>query len=135
MSYRSILIVMENEKELVCILKRFDGSPVLFGRDLAEFLIDMKIGDYYHLGEPYYYSSDMGCLASQIINKFWEQIGDMKILPLGTVLGHEDATYILTNKDNLVSMEVRDGNRSDSIIYDGTPEDYIPWICHDYQGI
>ncbi len=129
MSERAIVVVMQDSKEIACILKSFHGGPVLFGRDLAEFLIDMKIGNYFHLGEPYYYAADMGCLSSQIINKFWEEIGDMKILPIATILGSEETTYILTKKNRNVNMIVRNGDRKSLIIYEGTPENYIPWIC------
>ncbi len=117
MSERAIIVAMEDDVEVACILKYHHGGLGLFGRDLAEFLID------------YEFVRGMSALSARIIHEFYgEDADDMRILRLGTVLGHEDATYVLSPKGRFVIMEVHEGSRDDPVIYEGMPGGYVSWL-------
>lgn len=129
----------DEPEEVVVMYRQMDGYPTGHGRDLANFLNGMVVGNGISMNGPKKFANGMGCLAAQIIAHFKNEsgVGGIYLHPAGTRdAGEEFIYYVDAGHDEQLTITVYEtdwGHDKDGMFYtkqgkklfEGTPEDFL----------
>lgn len=122
MGTRSITTIIETvagtPRKITTIYRQYDGYPSGHGKELFEFLKNMRICNGYGSEQKGgKWANGAGCLAAQLIKKLKDDIGGIYIEAPRTRLDGEDYGYEITIKDASINVVVR---RPGKKLFDGT---------------
>lgn len=123
----------EAKNTLVSLYRQSDGSPDGHGRELSEFLKDIKIVN----GIPSEYLTEKaqpkqriangaGCLAAQLVAHFKKGAGRFYLCPIDEQSHSEQYRYYVTVNENkrTIELEIHD-LLSSTIIFKGEPGKFL----------
>lgn len=110
MGTRALTVVQEDGKDVIVMYRQFDGYLDGHGRELAEFLKGVKIGNgIFGDKEMGSFANGLGCLAAQIVAHFKTEVGGFYLYPSGTRDCGEEFTYIVTARTRKPWIAVHEG--------------------------
>ena len=112
----------DNDNNIICMYRQYDGYLSGHGKELAEFLQDFTVVNGYNSLTPDRSANGLSCLAAQLVAHFKDGIGNIYLYPTSTQDVGEEFTYIISLIDNQINIEVRDV-WNNKIIFSGTPPD------------
>lgn len=128
-------------KALCTLYNHWDSYPEGLGKELADFLKQVKIVNGFNLGDPNapkMAANGMGDLAAQIIcviknPQVGPRPGSVSVIPTGHRDCCEEYVYQIyedeaTNIPFLRAMEVGYSTEENTILFDGNPNDYEAWL-------
>lgn len=117
MGTRSLTKIFDEEQELVCIYRQYDGSPEGMGLDLINFIASGELVSGYTKDTGQF--NTIRCFAAQLIGHLKNgKTGNIYIYPTGSKNCGEEFEYcirVINNKIKLEAFEI-DG-------YSATPID------------
>jgi len=122
-----------NRQPVVCMYRQMDGYPEGHGKELAEFLLNIKIINGFGHGEKAgTHANGMDCLAAQMVVHFkGDDLGNIYLSPIDAP--REEYDYIVKKKESKngldtssVTMECIDYDNVS--IFKGTPQEFLDWI-------
>ena len=133
MGTRCLTVFVEENNDEICVLYRqMDGYPDGHGKELADFLLDMKITDGLTFSSSKT-ANGMSCLAAQVIAYFKTCAGGFYLHPAKTRDCWEQYIYTikLSNGEglNVQCLDVY----NNKILFDGSPEFMIDWLHDNYS--
>lgn len=123
MGTRSITTIIETvegkKRKITTIYRQYDGYPSGHGKELFEFLKNMRICNGYGTAQKVgKWANGAGCLAAQLIKKLKDGIGGIYIGAPRTKLDWEDYGYEITVKEDAsINVVVRQPGKK---LFDGT---------------
>jgi hypothetical protein len=130
MGTRSLTKVFDQSEELVCMYRQYDGYPSGHGKELADFLTNIKIVNGISIAETSRIANGMGCLAAQIIAHFKNGVGNIYIYPPKTKDVWEDYEYHISilkeTTLGIACFEIRSPKKN--LLFKGTPAKFLNWI-------
>lgn len=111
MGTRSLTVVQEDGKDICVMYRQYDGYPEAHGKELADFLRPIHIGNGFQEPLPGTFANGLGCLAAQIITHFKKDsmIGGFYLHPSGTRDCGEEFTYVITAKNKKPFLSIHEG--------------------------
>ena len=126
------LTIFNNEwdnEEIVVLYRQYDGYPTGHGRDLLNFLNNMKIVNGMNSkNEKLKIANGMGCLSAQVIAYLKEAPGDFYLHSAGTRDIGEEFIYTLYFKNKELKIKVQDVYDDGHDLFDGNMTQYNKWI-------
>lgn len=106
MGTRSVTTIFdEKNKPLVSFYRQFDGYYEGHGEELQEFLKEITIVNGFGASTPKKSANGMQCLAAQLIAHFKRGIGNIYIVPIGSVEEYNyEVRYVRTKDRGRVSL-------------------------------
>ena len=117
----------ENDNNIICMYRQYDGYLDGHGKELAEFLQHFTVVNGYNSATPDRSANGMSCLAAQLVAHFKNGIGNIYLYPTSTKDIGEEFIYTISLTDNQINIEVKDVYY-DEIIFSGTPAQLIERI-------
>lgn len=101
----------ENDRTLVTVYRHYDGYPEGHGIEMAEFLVNITIGNGIPFGQDLSkFANGMGCLAAQFIAEFKDGAGNIYIQTPNAKDCWEEYTYrIKYDKERGILMNYNGG--------------------------
>lgn len=142
MGTRSLTHVREKEgsnspETLVTIYRQMNGYPSCHGLELADFLVNRKVGNGISLGDvEIKFSNGPGDLAAQLVHalKSESPVGGIYITKPGESDCGEEYTYTITVRDYKllrynVDVEVKSGYGSSmEVEFSGNAAAFVDWV-------
>ena len=126
------LTIFNNEwdnEEIVVLYRQYDGYPTGHGRDLLNFLNNMKIVNGMNSkNEKLKIANGMGCLSAQVIAYLKEAPGDFYLHSAGTRDIGEEFIYTLYYENDKLKIKVQDTYDKGHDLFDGNMTQYNKWI-------
>ena len=117
----------DNDNNIICMYRQYDGYLSGHGKELAEFLQDFTVVNGFNSATPDRSANGMSCLAAQLVAHFKDGIGNIYLYPPNTSDVGEEFIYTISLTDSQIYIEVKDA-WSDKIIFIGTPAELIEKI-------
>ena len=125
------LTIFNNEwdnEEIVVLYRQYDGYPTGHGRDLLNFLNNMKIVNGMNSkNEKLKIANGMGCLSAQVVAYLKEAPGDFYLHSAGTRDIGEEFIYTLYYTEEL-NIKVQDTYDNGHNLFDGNIKAYKNWM-------
>lgn len=122
MGTRSLTHVIDEDKEILCLYRQFDGYPEGHGAELAKFLKGKRLINGIcgqTLDEAW---NGAGCMAAALVASLKDRIGNVYVYPPGSTDCGEEYTYTLRVKDLTLTIECDRG-------FNGTVEEFAAWCA------
>lgn len=112
MGTRSLTFIKENNKNVCCMYRQYDGSPSGHGVDLFDFLNQVTtVQGGWNLKDTRKVANGINCLAAMLFAWFKTGTGTIYLYPADTVDVWEDYVYnVSVNDDETYTIEVLDGD-------------------------
>jgi hypothetical protein len=124
MGTRSLTVVMDQGKEIVCMYRQFDGYPSGLGQELRDFLSKRKIVNGFSAGDSRNFNG-IGCLAAQVVAHFKKGIGNVYLYAPGTRDVGEEYVYTITRgRDGGINLQVQECGAEMKVLYSGPVEGF-----------
>ena len=133
MGTRSLTTFIDDhtEEEIVVMYRQYDGYPEGHGRDLVNFLNDMKVVNGIPGGKRVsQLANGVNCLAAQVVSHFKKGVGDFYLHTGDTRDYGEEFVYTIYSKDNDLKVKVEDAYE-DKVLFDGNTDEVGKWIDRD----
>ena len=133
MGTRSLTTFIDNytKEEIVVMYRQYDGYPSGHGKDLIDFLNEMKVVNGIPGGEKLtHLANGISCLAAQVVSHFKDGVGDFYLHTADTRDYGEEFVYTIYAKDNELNIKVED-TYQDEVLFDGNSEEMGSWIDGD----
>jgi len=107
MSTRSLTFVKdESNRVLLNMYRQCDGYPSGIGKELYEFLKDIKMVNGLSSGQPARVANGAGCLAAQIVAHFKDGPGDVYLHHPASKDCGQEYEYHITAGDSGITVKV-----------------------------
>ena len=117
-----------NHKEIVVMYRQYDGYPEGHGRELLEFLKDVKVVNGITASDRSTKTANgIDCLAAQVIKHFKEGTGGFYLHRADTRDCGEEYIYTIYLKNKEINIEVRDVYK-DKTVFDGSVSEMDEWV-------
>jgi hypothetical protein len=114
------------KRNYILVYFQYDGYPVGRGLDVAKWLTTGTLVNGININETRLVFNGTGCLAAQFVAKFKEGAGGCYIYPLSDRgYAGENYLYDVIVEDFKITFVCRNNNKSKSIVFSGTPEEFI----------
>ena len=133
MGTRSLTTFIDDhtKEEIVVMYRQYDGYPSGHGRDLTNFLNEMKIVNGIPGGKKLtQLANGISCLAAQVVSHFKNGVGDFYLHAGDTRDYGEEFVYTIYAKDNELKVKVED-TYEDKVLFDGNTDEMDKWIGYD----
>lgn len=129
-----------NNETVACVYRQMDGYPSGHGRDLAEFLVPIKIvNGFGHEDKAGTHANGAGCLAAQAVAQLKNDqgIGGIYLEPTTRTVGWEDYVYkVFADETTQIRVEVyrvRGPGTEHELLFSGSPTEMLAWIKNQEQ--
>lgn len=124
MSTPATVTIFDRDEPLVTFYKHWDGNVEDFGKEIAEFICDMKIVN--GVGrERENIANGMGCFAAQFCSHFKTEVGDFYIVCVKTQA--EEYNYHIFQDKIVVT------GYDEIIMFEGTWEEFYNYVNNIYE--
>ena len=133
MGTRSLTTFIDDhtKEEIVVMYRQYDGYPSGHGRDLTNFLNEMKIVNGIPGGKKStQLANGISCLAAQVVSHFKNGVGDFYLHAGDTRDYGEEFVYTIYAKDKELKVKVEDVY-NDEVLFDGNTKEMDKWIGYD----
>jgi len=133
MGTRSLTTFIDDhtKEEIVVMYRQYDGYPSGHGRDLTNFLNEMKIVNGIPGGKKLtQLANGISCLAAQVVSHFKNGVGDFYLHAGDTRDYGEEFVYTIYAKDNELKVKVEDAYE-DKVLFDGNTDEMDKWLGSD----
>lgn len=134
MGTRCLTVVMDGNKEILCMYRQYDGYISGHGAELKKFAHGFKIVNGFGSDTPKKSANGMGCFAAQLVAHFKgkkeNQIGGFYIEAPETREVGEEFIYRLSEKSGKLWLDISEGEVA-WFGLPGTKPELMDWI---YSG-
>ena len=123
MGTRALVHFYDNETELACIYRQYDGYPTGLGDELAELLKPFTVVNGLSPSSEGKIANGPGCLAAQIIAALKDRPGNVYLYPPGISDVGEEYVYKVRAKGGEILFECL--RPSGKVKYSGPPKDFV----------
>ena len=130
MGTRSLTTFIDDftKEEIVVLYRQYDGYPEGHGKDLLNYLNNMKLVNGIPGGKKAsQLANGMSCLAAQVVSHFKKGVGDFYLHAADTRDHGEEFVYTVYEENNELKVKVED-TYSNKILFDGNTEKMGKWI-------